>query len=89
LRYGYYDETQQRTGDKSMSIKINNSYIVECLSDEYTGWIRRLQIERDGKTYRANLYWDMFDGFELIWVDEEPDWADEIEVDELYERTAN
>jgi hypothetical protein len=72
-----------------MSIKINNSYIVECLSDEHTGWIRRLQIERDGKTYRANLYWDMFDGFELIWVDEEPDWADEIEVDELDERTAN
>jgi hypothetical protein len=72
-----------------MSIERNNSYIVECLSDEYTGWIRKLQIERDDKTYRANLYWDMFDGFELIWVDEEPDWADEIEVDELDERTSN
>lgn len=71
-----------------MSIERNASYLVEKFSDECTGWIRKLQIERDGKAYRVNLYWDMFDGFDILWVDEEPEWASEIEADELDERTA-
>jgi hypothetical protein len=72
-----------------MSTDTKAHYLVECLSDEHTGWIRKIQIERDGKAYRANLYWDMFDGFDLLWVDETPKWADELDWHELDERTAN
>jgi len=70
-------------------------YIVEKLTDEVTGWVRRLRIEKDGVTYHADLFWDMFDGFELMWLDDkrmltnQPDWAEDLEWDELDERTCH
>lgn len=69
-------------------------YIVEKLTDEVSGWVRKLRIEKDGVTYNADLFWDMFDGFELMWLDDRrmlttpPDWADDLEWDELDERTS-
>ena len=64
-------------------------YLVEVLSEEDTGWARKLKIEKDDKTYKAILFWNLYDGFDLIWVDDTPEWADDLDWHELDERTSN
>jgi hypothetical protein len=64
-------------------------YLVEVFNDEPTGWMRKIQIEKDDKVYRAHFFWDTMDGFDLIWVDETPEWADDLDWHELDERTSN
>jgi hypothetical protein len=68
-------------------------YEVKLLDEQCTGWKRKLVLEHEGKEYRASLYWDEFDGFELTWKDAQgwpthcPDWASELDWHELDERT--
>jgi hypothetical protein len=70
-----------------MSTDTTQDYLVEKFSDENTGWVRGLQIEKDGKTHKVSLYWDAFDGYDIVWREGTPDWAWEIDLGELDERT--
>lgn len=62
---------------------------VTTLDKEIKAYVKLLLIERDGETYRADLTYDEYDGYELDFIDSNgrptgtPDWAIEWEENNL------
>ena len=67
-----------------MTIKINR------LFREDTAWNKRITIERDGVEYLVFLSWDMYQGYDLSFLDGKgnyaptPDWVVEWEESQQY-----
>lgn len=63
-------------------------YDVIALSQEMTGFARRLLITHEDMSYHATLFWNAEDGYELIFRDiPKPYWADEFDLWELESQT--
>lgn len=68
---------------------------VELIEKEITEWVKTIEVEREGQTYRIDLRWDTHNGYEVInfWQGNKtipvPDWADvpefEYELDSATE----
>jgi hypothetical protein len=58
---------------------------VKCLKQEIDSWSRIIEVEVEGKTYRAIFGWDTWDGYELTFQDsnhisiEWPKWAEDYD----------
>jgi hypothetical protein len=58
---------------------------VKCLKQEIDSWSRIIEVEVEGKTYRAIFGWDSWDGYELTFQDsnhisiEWPQWAEDYD----------
>jgi hypothetical protein len=62
---------------------------------EITGWTKEIRFEREGETYIATLFWDIHEGYDLVfknpslfkptWALTEYSWASTLEelLDEL------
>ena len=67
---------------------IQEDYDVIALSEQSTGFARRLLITHEDMSYHATLFWHAGDGYELIFRDiSNPEWADEIDLGELEAQT--
>lgn len=58
---------------------------VELTEKEIHSYTLTLEIEREGKTYRANVYYDTLEGYEVCFLDNygkripDPEWVAEFE----------
>lgn len=67
---------------------IQEDYDVIALSEETTGFARRLLISHEDMSYHATLFWNAGDGYELIFRDiDYPDWAKDFDLGELETQT--
>ena len=55
---------------------------ITSLNHEETGWKRRIHFQYEGKDYQITLYWDEFNGYDIVWrfcnnklESRTPDWA--------------
>lgn len=51
---------------------------IKDVTKEYTGWTKEITLERDEETYLATLYWNAYDGYDLVFKNETnttPEWA--------------
>lgn len=63
-------------------------YDVIAVSEEITGWMRRLLITHEDISYHATLFWAMGEGYELIFRDiDNPEWAEDFNLMELDDQT--
>lgn len=63
-------------------------YEVIGISEEVSGWMRRVLITHEDMSYHATLFWNMGEGYELIFRDvDTPYWAEDIDLMQLDEQT--
>ena len=68
--------------------EVKQDYDVIVLEEEKTGWLRKLLITHEDISYRATLFWNMGEGYELIFRDiDSPDWAEDYNLMELDNQT--
>jgi hypothetical protein len=55
---------------------------ITSINHEETGWKRRIHFQYEGKDYQITLYWDEFDGYDIVWrfcngeqISRSPEWA--------------
>ena len=69
-------------------METRQDYDAIALSEQSTGFARRLLITHEGTSYHATLFWHAQDGYELIFRDiPNPDWADDFDLGELESQT--
>ena len=54
------------------------SLIIKQVSKETTSWAKEITFEREGKEYFVTLYWDSYDGYDIIFKNKTngtPAWA--------------
>ena len=39
---------------------------IKSVTKEDTGWTKEIKFEREGETYIATLYWNIHDGYDLV-----------------------
>jgi hypothetical protein len=67
---------------------VKQDYDVIALSEESTGFARRLLITHEDMSYHATLFWHAGEGYELIFRDiPYPDWANDFDLGELESQT--
>lgn len=55
---------------------------VTCLDQAINSWVKELEVEVEGETYRITLNFDWREGFQMTFMDKEgkvidsPDWVD-------------
>jgi len=62
---------------------------ITSLNHENTGWKRRIHFQYEGKDYQLTLYWDEFNGYDIVWrfcngeqINRSPEWAINWDEDE-------
>jgi hypothetical protein len=53
---------------------------IKDVTKEVTAWSKEITFEREAETYLATLYWNIHDGYELIFKNDSaqtPEWAQE------------
>lgn len=69
-------------------IETKQDYDVIAISEENTGFARRLLITHEGMSYHATLFWQSGEGYELIFRDiDNPEWAEDYNLMELDNQT--
>ena len=69
-------------------IETKQDYDVIVLEEETTGWMRRVLITHEDVSYHATLFWNMGEGYELIFRDiDNPEWAEDYDLMELDNQT--
>jgi hypothetical protein len=69
-------------------METKEDYDVIALSEEATGFARRLLITHEDMSYHATLFWNSGDGYELIFRDiNYPEWANEFDLGQLESQT--
>ena len=69
-------------------METKEDYDVIALSEEATGFARRLLITHEDISYHATLFWNSGDGYELIFRDiNYPEWAQGYDLGELESQT--
>jgi hypothetical protein len=58
---------------------------VTCKNYEITGFHKQLEIEHEGKTYKAELDYDEHNGYELRFYNEQGEWIEMPEWADLYD----
>ena len=51
---------------------------IKEVSQEVTAWTRNISFEREGETHLVTLYWDLNDGYDLVFKNSslfKPSWA--------------
>jgi hypothetical protein len=67
---------------------IKQDYDAIALSEQSTGFARRLLITHEEMSYHATLFWNSGDGYELIFRDiPHPEWAYDFDLGELESQT--
>lgn len=63
-----------------------NEIVVSDVVSVVTGWKKKVTITFDNKDYKATLYWDEHDGYELVFPHQntKPEWAIEWEDKQQY-----
>jgi hypothetical protein len=68
--------------------EVKQDYDAIALSEQSTGFARRLLITHEEMSYHATLFWNSGDGYELIFRDiPHPDWAYDFDLGELESQT--
>lgn len=49
---------------------------VKCVEQEITDYLKTLEIEHEGKTYKAELQYDSYSGYELRFYNEQGEWIE-------------
>ncbi len=49
---------------------------VKCVEQEITDYLKTLEIEHEGKTYKAELEYNQYSGYELRFYDENGEWIE-------------
>ena len=69
-------------------MKTAEDYDVIAISEETTGWMRRVLITYEDMSYHATLFWNMGEGYELIFRDiDNPEWAEDLDLMEMDNQT--
>jgi hypothetical protein len=62
---------------------------LSSVSQEIDGWRRYVYFTKDGVEYQLTLFWDQFNGYEIMWgsandtkLSKAPDWANDWDQDE-------
>lgn len=53
---------------------------IKSVTKEITAWNKEITFEREGETYTVTLYWNKYDGYELVFqgnAGHTPEWAQE------------
>ena len=69
-------------------MKVQLDFDVIAISEETTGWMRRVLLTHEGMSYHATLFWNMGEGYELIFRDiDSPEWAEDYNLMEMDNQT--
>jgi hypothetical protein len=58
---------------------------VKCVEQEITGFHKSLEIEQEGKIYKAELRYDEHNGYEVRFYNEQGDWIEMPEWADLFD----
>jgi len=69
-------------------LKVQLDFDVIAISEETTGWMRRVLITHEDMSYHATLFWNMGESYELIFRDiDSPEWAEDYCLMEMDNQT--
>lgn len=69
-------------------MKVQLDFDVIAISEETTGWMRRVLITHEDMSYHATLFWNMGESYELIFRDiDSPEWAEDYNLMEMDNQT--
>lgn len=69
-------------------MKVQLDFDVIAISEETTGWMRRVLLTHEDMSYHATLFWNMCEGYELIFRDiDSPEWAEDYNLMEMDNQT--
>jgi hypothetical protein len=67
---------------------METEFEVIAISEENTGWMRKVLLTHEDMSYHATLFWNMGEGYELIFRDiDNPEWAEDYNLMEMDNQT--